>query len=195
MSGFLFLLIIDWIMRRVTTGQRMGLRWNFTTTLEDLDFADDIALLSSRFSDLKKKTTGVEREAGRVGLKLSPLKCKTLRTKHAKSSEKVLLDGKEVEDCDEFIYLGATVDKEGGGDKDIANRLKKGRGVFKSLWRVWSVRGIGRRTKLKLFDSLVKPVLLYGCETWKITIKAAEKKLDTFQSRCLRSILVGENVK
>ena len=30
-------------------------------------------------------------------------------------------------------------------------------------------------------------VLLYGCETWKLT-KGEEKKLDTFQNRCLRRI-------
>ena len=42
MSGFIFLLIFDWIMRKVTSERRMGLRWNFTTVLEHLDFADDI---------------------------------------------------------------------------------------------------------------------------------------------------------
>ena len=45
MSGFLFLLTLDWIMRKVTADKRRGIRWKFTTVLEDLDFADDIALL------------------------------------------------------------------------------------------------------------------------------------------------------
>ena len=47
MSGFLFLLATDWIMRKITTDRRRGIRWNLTTVLEHLDFADDIALLSS----------------------------------------------------------------------------------------------------------------------------------------------------
>ena len=46
MSGLLFNIIIDWVMRN-TTNARRGLRWKFTTVLEDLDYADDIAL---RFS-------------------------------------------------------------------------------------------------------------------------------------------------
>ena len=46
-SGFLFLLALDCIMRKVTADKRKGKRWKFTTVLEDLDFADDIALLSS----------------------------------------------------------------------------------------------------------------------------------------------------
>ena len=48
MSGFLFLLVIDWVMRKTVEGERTGTRWNFTTVLEDLDFVDDLALLSSR---------------------------------------------------------------------------------------------------------------------------------------------------
>ena len=51
MSGFLFLLCLDWLMRKASTDKRRGVRWNFTSLLEDLDFADDIALLSSTFND------------------------------------------------------------------------------------------------------------------------------------------------
>ena len=49
------------------------------------------------------------------------------------------------------------------------NRLQKARRAFQRLGKVWAVRGIGRRTKIRLFKTLIRPVLLYGCETWKIT--------------------------
>ena len=45
-SGFLFLLVLDFVMRKTTKDKDTGLRWKLTTKLEDLDFADDIALLS-----------------------------------------------------------------------------------------------------------------------------------------------------
>ena len=48
MSGFRFLLVLDWVMRS-TEGERTGIRWKMTTMLEDLDFADDLALISSTF--------------------------------------------------------------------------------------------------------------------------------------------------
>ena len=67
----------------------------------------------------------------------------------------------EVEDVKEFAYLGAIVDKEGGGNKDIRNRLQKARGTFQRLWKVWAARGMGRITKIRLFKTLVPPVLLY----------------------------------
>ena len=46
MSGFLFLLVIDWIMRATVEGSNTGIRWKLCSKLEDLDFADDIALIS-----------------------------------------------------------------------------------------------------------------------------------------------------
>ena len=188
MSGFLFLLALDWIMKRTTADKRRGIRWNFTTVLEDLEFADDIALLSSRLNDLHEKTGRLTEEAARVGLKLSARKCKTLRTEYASNRERIAVNGEEVEDVGEFPYLGATVDKEGGGSRDIRNRLQKARGVFQRLGKVWAARGIGRGTKIRLFQTLVRPVLLDGCETWKIT-KADERRLNSFQCQCLRRIL------
>ena len=47
MSGFLFLIIMDWVMRRTVGNGENGIRWWFTSKLDDLDFADDIALISS----------------------------------------------------------------------------------------------------------------------------------------------------
>ena len=50
-------------MRKATAEKRRGIRWNLTTELEDLDFADDIALLSSKFNDLHEKTGRLAEEA------------------------------------------------------------------------------------------------------------------------------------
>ena len=62
--------------------------------LEDLDFADDIALLSSKFNDLHEKTGRLAEEAAscKVGLKRNAQKCKALRTECASSSEKIVVD-------------------------------------------------------------------------------------------------------
>ena len=47
MSRVIFLKVIDWVMRKTTEGSSTGNRWKFTSKLEDLDFVDGIALLSS----------------------------------------------------------------------------------------------------------------------------------------------------
>ena len=40
----------------------------------------------------------------------------------------------------------------------------------------------------RLYKTLVKPVLMYGCETWK-TNEGDAKKIDVFQNRCLRRVM------
>ena len=99
----------------------------------------------------------------------------------------VEVNGRGIEDVDRFVYLSATVSKEGGGTEDIHNRVVKARGVFLRLKKIWSSNSISRRTKVRLYKALVKPVLMYGCETWKMN-KSDENKIDVFQSRCLRRI-------
>ena len=67
-------------------------------------------------------------------------KCKTLRTEFTRNRESIVVNDEEVEDVEEFVYLGAIVDKEGGGSKDIRTRLQKARGAFQRLWKVRTAR-------------------------------------------------------
>ena len=69
------------------------------------------------------------------------------------------------------------------------NQRQKACSAFQRLGKVWAARGIGRRTKVCLFKTLVRPVLLCGYETWKIT-KADKQKLNSFQCQCLRRIMM-----
>ena len=151
------------IMRKTTANERRGERLNLITILDDLEFADDLALLSSKFNDLREKSGKLTEEAPRVDDKLNARNCKTPRTEFARNRENIVVNCEEVEDVEEFDCLGAIVDKEGGGSKDIKNRLQKARGAFQKLWKVWAARKIGRRTKIRLLKSSVRPVLLYCC--------------------------------
>ena len=67
-----------------------------------------------------------------------------------------------------YNYLGANFSKQGGGGDDIVNRILKARVSFMKLKQIWSSNIYTLRSKLRLFNILVNPVLLYGSETWKI---------------------------
>ena len=72
--------------------------------------------------------------------------------------------------------------------KHPKNRLSKARSAFVRLKRIWRSNTTLRRTKLRLYKTLVMPVLLYGCETWKMN-KGDDRSVDVFDSKCLRRIL------
>ena len=99
------------------------------------------------------------------------------------NTQRVIIGREVVKDIEEFVYLGATVTKEGGGTEDVKKHLSKAQGAFFNLKKIWNTRSIGHNTKIKLtvFKNLVRPVLLYRCEAWKLTA-AEEKKLDYFNS-------------
>ncbi len=79
MSGFLFLLVIDWVMRRAVVHAGTGITWKMTTMLEDLDVADDLALISSTFTQIQKKIDHLNRNGKGTGLKISTTKTKLMR--------------------------------------------------------------------------------------------------------------------
>ena len=60
--------------------------------------------------------------------------------------------------------------------------------MFGKLWGVWKSSILSKSAKINIFKSNVIAVLLYGCESWRMT-KADEAKLDTFQHKCLRRLL------
>ena len=53
MSGFLFLLTVAWKMRRTTERHKNGTKWNFTSMFEDLHFAVDIVLVTSKYENIQ----------------------------------------------------------------------------------------------------------------------------------------------
>ena len=104
LSPFLFLLGIDWVMNSVINGKRRGIRWTLTSLLEDLDFADDIALLSHRHQDMQAKIDEMTRKAAEIGLKISTKKTKHLRM-NSRTDAAIMLNGEEIQDIEDFTYL------------------------------------------------------------------------------------------
>ena len=88
---------------------------------------------------------------------------------------------------DSFFYLGSAIDKQGGTDRDVTAGIGKARAAFVMLENIWASKEISTRIKLRIFNSNVKSVLLYGSETWRKT-KTMLRKIQTFINTCLRRI-------
>ena len=74
-----------------------------------------------------------------------------------------------------------------GTEQDIKARKGKARQTFLALRPIWNKRNILQETKLRLFDSNIKSVVLYGAETWRT--KGLHNKLQVFGSNCMGRIL------
>ncbi|KAK7109158.1 hypothetical protein V1264_013249 [Littorina saxatilis] len=188
LSPFLFLLVIDWVMKASTAQKRNGIQWTLWTQLDDLDFADDVALLSHTQQQMQEKTSTVANNSARFGLNIHKGKSKVLRTNATANTTPITLDGEALQEVDNFTYLGSIVDKQGGTDVDVRVRIGKARAAFLQLKNVWGSADLSINTKLRIFNTTVKSVLLYGAETWRTTV-AITRKIQTFINSCLRRIL------
>ena len=93
-----------------------------------------------------------------------------------------------MEDVHIFTYLGSVVTSDGGADEVVKSRIGKARQPFNTLRPVWNSTSISTKTKLRIFATNVKSILLYGSETWRAT-RSIPNKLQTFSNKCLRKIL------
>ena len=87
--------------------QQRGIRWTPFTILEDLDFADDIALLShTRQHIQEKKTDRLSMFSNQVGLRISLKKTEAMRI-NVLSPTKIKVRGQDIPYTNKFTYLGS----------------------------------------------------------------------------------------
>jgi hypothetical protein len=79
--------------------------------------------------------------------------------------------------------------QDGGQDRELDRRLGMAGGQFQQLRRhLFASRGVSLRTKVRVYRTMVVPVLLYGAaESWALT-EAQVHRLDAFHTTCLRRI-------
>ena len=98
---------------------------------------------------------------------------------HTRVAQPVQLYGVDIEDVEEFVYLGSLMSSDGSSDAEVKARLTKARIAFRTLRNFWRNGNIGQNTKLRIFKTNILSTLLYGAESWKIT-ETVLKKLEVF---------------
>ncbi|VDP33082.1 unnamed protein product [Schistosoma margrebowiei] len=155
--------------------------------LDDLDFADDLALLSQTQQQMQKKTSRVAAVSAAIGLNIHKGKSRILRCNTA-CTNPITIDREAKEVVKTFTYLYSITDDHGGSDADVKARIGKARAVYLLMRNIWNSKQLSTNTKVRICNTNVKTDLLYGAETWRIT-KAFIQKILVFINSCLRKIL------
>lgn len=184
----IFLMVIDEVLVSSIDSNRRGIQWTLRSNdhLEDLDFADDIVLMSHRRVDMQEKFCDLQREAEYVGLKMNENKTKSMTI--GTQTAHFISNNQPIESVDSYTYLGSQITPDGGAREDVKTRIRKAQGAFAQLRPIWRSNQLSLKTKIRIFNSNVKSVLLYGCETWLVAADVTSK-LQVFVNRCLRRIL------
>jgi len=88
---------------------------------------------------------------------------------------------------EEFKYLGTTLTNQNSIQEEIKGKLKSGSACYHSVQNLVSSRLLSKNLKIKMSRTIILPVVLYGCETWLLTLRE-EHRLRVFENRVLRRI-------
>ena len=72
-------------------------------------------------------------------------------------------------------YLGTTLTNENSIAEEIKSRLKSGNAFYHWVKNLLSSRLLSKNLKIKIYGTITLPVVLYGCETWSLTLREERK--------------------
>jgi len=104
------------------------------------------------------------------------------RDQNAGRIQSVRIDNSTFEGVEEFKYLGTTLTNQNCIVEHIKSRLRSGNHSVQSLL---SSRLLPKNLKIKIYRTIILPVVLYGCETLSLTLRE-ERKLRVFENMALR---------
>jgi hypothetical protein len=89
---------------------------------------------------------------------------------------------------EQFKYLGTNLTNQNSIQEEIKSRLKLGSACYPSVQDLLSSSLLSKNTKIKIYRTIILPAVLYGCETWSLTLRE-EHRLRVFENRVLRRIV------
>ena len=195
LAPFLFIIVIDYVSKQsegdfgYVTHKRLSSRQP-ERKLNDLAFADDIALFESSAARAQEQLTVHSANASKVGLEINISKTVQMVLNVPEpvpnaASTNLVLNGQKIEQVDDFKYLGSYV---GSTEHDVRARIGLAWTAYWRLDKILSSKSVDLQFKKRLFDAACMSILLYGCETWILT-EALKEDLDIYARKCYRMML------
>ena len=76
-----------------------------------------------------------------------------------------------IERVEEFKYLGTTLTNKDSIQEETKSRLKVGNACYYSVQNLFSSSLLSKKLKIKVYRTIILPVVLYECETWSLTLR------------------------
>jgi hypothetical protein len=152
--------------------------------------ADDVNLVDDSINTTKENKETLTEASRNVGLEINAQRTKyTIMSRHPNSrrNQNIWIANESFENLAKFKYLGTKMTNQNDIQDEIKNRLNSGIACYYSVQNLLSSRIISKSLKIKIYKTVILPVVLYRSETWSLTLRE-EHRLRVFENRVLRRI-------
>jgi hypothetical protein len=146
-----------------------------------LAYADGVNLLGDSIDTIKKNTETLIDASKEVGLEINAEKTKCMLLSHHQNvgqNRDIKIANRSFENVALLRYLGAAVAKQNMVQEEIKRRLISDM-LATIQCRTFCVLVCCIKTKIRIYKTIILPVVLYGCETWSLTLRE-EQRLRVF---------------
>ncbi|KAJ4435808.1 hypothetical protein ANN_18427 [Periplaneta americana] len=129
-----------------------------------------------------------------IGLEVNPEKTKYMfmsRDENIVRNGNIKIGNLSFEEVEKFKYLGATVTNINDTREEIKHRINMGNSCYYSVEMLLSSSLLSKNLKVRIYKTVILPVVLYGYETWTVTLRE-EHRLRVFENKVLRKIFVAK---
>jgi sorting nexin-29 len=170
LSPLLFNFALEYAIRRVQVNQD-DLKLNGTHQL--LAYADDVNTLGGSVNAVKKNAEALVAATKEIGLEVNAYKTNYMvmcRDQNAGQNHSIKIDNISFERVEEFKYLGTNLTNQNSIEEQVKSRLKLGNACYYSVQNLLSSRLLSKNLKIRIYRTIILPVILYGCETRSLTL-------------------------
>jgi hypothetical protein len=108
---------------------------------------------------------------------------------NASQNRDIKIANRSFENVSQFKYLGMIVTNQNLIWDEIKRRLNFGNACHHSVQNLLSSRLLPKNLKIRIYKTIILPMLLYGCETWSLTLRE-EHGPRIFANRVLKRIFI-----
>ncbi|KAJ4427567.1 hypothetical protein ANN_25215 [Periplaneta americana] len=155
-----------------------------------LVYADDVNMLGENPQTIRENAEILVEASRAIGLEVNPEKTKYMimsRDQNIVRNGTIKIGDLSFEEVEKFKYLGATVTNLNDTREEIKRRINMGNACYYSVEKLLSSSLLSKSLKVRIYKTVILPVVLYGCETWTLTLRE-EQRLRVFENKVLRKI-------
>jgi hypothetical protein len=130
-----------------------------------LAYADDVNIVGENIDTIHKNTKALSDALKEVGLEVNPEKTKYMlvyRCQKAGQRQSIKTGNRSFESVAKFKYLGTKLPDQNCIHEEIKSRLNSGNACYHSVQSLLSTRLLSRNVKVKIYETIILPVVLYG---------------------------------